>query len=83
MSFHMYILFSKSRDRYYIGHTNNIERRLAEHNSGQTKSTKHGIPWELVFTKEFDSNVEANKVELYLKRMKSRKFIEKFIADNS
>jgi len=82
MAFHLYILFSKSKNKYYIGHTNNIDRRLSEHNSGQTKSTKTGTPWELVLTKEFDSNVEANKVELYLKRMKSRKYIEKFIDDN-
>ena len=83
MAFHLYILFSMSRDRYYIGHTNNIERRLSEHNSGQTKSTKAGIPREIVYTKEFDSNIEANKVELHLKKMKSKKYIEKFIDDNS
>ncbi len=51
MSYKLYILQSLTKDRYYIGHTNNIERRLSEHNSGQTKSTKAYIPWKLVFLK--------------------------------
>ena len=79
MAFYFYILFSKSQNRYYVGHTNNLDRRLSEHNSRQTSSTKAGIPWELVFTKQFDNNIEANRFELHVKKMKSRKFIESLI----
>jgi putative endonuclease len=83
MPFYLYILKSKKTDKFYIGHTNDLERRITEHNSGQTKSTKSGIPWEIVFKREFNSNTEANQAELKLKKMKSRKYIENFISDNS
>jgi putative endonuclease len=79
MAYHLYIIFSKSFNRYYIGHTNNLQRRLTEHNAGQTKSTRYGIPWTLVYTKQFDSNIEANQEELRLKKMKSRRYIENLI----
>jgi len=74
-----YILFSKKLDRYYVGSTNNLERRLDEHNSGQTKSTKSGKPWELVFNKNFNTKSESIKFEIRIKKMKSKKFIERLI----
>ncbi len=79
MKFFVYILYSEKVKRYYIGHTQNLERRLIEHNSGQNKSTKYGIPWKHVFTKEFSSRSEAMKYEIKIKRMKSKKFIENLI----
>ncbi|MEG8948039.1 GIY-YIG nuclease family protein [Rosettibacter firmus] len=60
-TFFTYIIFSKSKNKFYVGSTNDLSRRLAEHNSGQTKSTKSGIPWDLVFFKEFSSKAEARK----------------------
>jgi len=45
-----YILYSKAKDRYYVGHTHNLELRLERHNSGWSRSTKSGIPWEIVVT---------------------------------
>ncbi|MBU0711759.1 GIY-YIG nuclease family protein [bacterium] len=49
----VYILYSPSKDRYYIGQTADINRRLHEHNSGHTKSTKSSIPWQIVYKKPF------------------------------
>ncbi len=74
-----YILFSKKLGRYYVGSTNNLERRLSEHNSGQTKSTKSGKPWGIVFIEDFNTKSESIKFEIRIKKMKSRKFIEKLI----
>jgi len=79
MSFTVYILYSSVKDRYYIGQTSFLERRLHEHNSGHTKSTKSGIPWNLMFQKEFDSRSEAVRYETHLKKMKSRRVIEELI----
>ncbi|MBC8174547.1 MAG: GIY-YIG nuclease family protein [Candidatus Marinimicrobia bacterium] len=45
MPFFTYILFSESHDRYYIGHTDRLEERIIEHNSGHTKSTRYGCPF--------------------------------------
>ena len=77
--FTLYILKSDVVDRFYIGHTNNLVRRFSEHNSGQTKSTKPFVPWNIVFTKDFFSKREAQKAELFLKKKKSKIFIIKLI----
>ncbi len=77
--FFTYILYSKSWNRYYIGSTNNLTRRLTEHNSGQTKSTRNGKPWRLAFLKIFKTYSQARNFEIKIKRMKSRKFIEDLI----
>ncbi|MBN1924371.1 MAG: GIY-YIG nuclease family protein [Prolixibacteraceae bacterium] len=47
--FTVYILYSSKIDRYYVGHTNNIERRITEHNRKKGKYTDRGIPWEIVY----------------------------------
>ncbi|MGC9364202.1 MAG: GIY-YIG nuclease family protein [Fidelibacterota bacterium] len=75
----VYILYSPSKDRYYIGQTGDLNRRLVEHNSGQSKSTRAGIPWQLVYRCQFDNRRAAVHYESYLKRMKSRRFIEELI----
>ncbi len=45
----------------------NVERRLLEHNSDKTKSTKGYIPWKLFFVESFNSRIEAREREIYLK----------------
>jgi putative endonuclease len=80
MTFYTYILYSKKIDRYYIGSTANLEDRLSRHNQGRSKATKAGAPeWTLVFSQQFPSRAEAVARELFLKRMKSRSFIENLI----
>ena len=75
MSYFTYILFSDRLDKFYIGHTKDLERRLNEHNSGLSKSTKSGLPWKIVYTKSFSSKSEAYAFERKIKSMKSRKSI--------
>jgi putative endonuclease len=82
MGYTFYILFSETSDKFYIGHTNKLERRIAEHNSSQNKSTKNGRPWKIVYQKEFQTRAEAARLEAKLKRMKSKKYILWFIENN-
>jgi len=77
----VYILQSLKNNRYYVGHTSNIEKRLLQHNSGLTYSTRNHIPWKIVYQKEFNSKSIAQHFELKIKKMKSRQFIEKLIAN--
>jgi len=77
MAHFVYILYSDSIDRYYIGSCSNVDVGLSSHNAGATISTKSGRPWKVVHREEFCSKSEAIKRENYLKRMKSRVFIEK------
>jgi putative endonuclease len=77
--FYIYIIYSQSADRYYIGHTNDPSRRVEEHNTVIKNSyTSKFRPWILraSFSVSY-SRGEARKVENYIKNMKSRKFLER------
>ena len=76
----LYILHSKSLDRYYIGYTNDLIRRLSEHNRIKGKFTDAGIPWILVYSESFASKKEAMYREKYIKSRKSKKFVIELIA---
>ena len=77
--FYVYILYSESFDSFYIGQTNNLDSRLERHNKGYVKSTKSKRPWKLVYSESFETRSESMKRESYLKKMKSKKFIEELV----
>jgi len=79
MKYFVYILYSVSIDKYYIGHTNNIERRIYEHNLGKEKFTRKRIPWKIKFFRTYDTNIEATREELRLKKCKNRKYLEEYM----
>ncbi len=76
MEFFTYILKSQSSGQYYVGHTENLDKRLTKHNNGEVKSTKGKGPWELIYYEVFSSRRDAYLREQFIKRKKSRKFIE-------
>jgi len=78
--FYTYILYSENADRYYVGHCEDLTQRLERHNNKLVLSTKSYTPWRLVYHETYSTRQEANARELYIKRMKSRKFIEKLIT---
>ena len=79
--FSTYILQSQKSSRYYVGHTENITKRLLRHNNGLVSATRNKGPWVLVFFENFNSRIEANQRELEIKSMKSKIYIEKLIDD--
>ncbi len=72
----VYILLSRSIEKYYIGHTQNLENRIIEHNCGETVSIKRGIPWTIVWIKETSSRSEAMKLENWIKKRGAQRFLE-------
>jgi putative endonuclease len=70
-------LRSKAVDKTYVGITNNIERRLIEHNNGEHVYTKKYIPWEIIHSEIFSKRPEARKREKYLKSSVGRQWIKK------
>ena len=64
MKYAVYILRSLKVGKYYIGSTENIEKRLAKHNRGEVQSTKAYRPWEMMQVEIFPSRQEARKREL-------------------
>lgn len=83
--YYVYILFSSKLNRYYIGTTDNPTRRVEEHNARyyENSFTTKGIPWVLVMSYPCQSSEKAYKLEIFIKRMKSRKFIENIISYES
>ncbi len=79
MSYHMYILQSVSTGRFYVGHTESLNKRIAEHNNNRTTSIKNRGPWVLVYTEEFATRGEASRREREIKRMKSHRWIEQVV----
>jgi len=74
--FSVYVLYSESFNKIYIGQTDNLERRLFEHNNGLLSSyTKRYIPWKIIYTENFISRSEALIREKQLKSQKGREFI--------
>ena len=83
MKYFVYILESLKNGKYYIGYSSNLEKRLVRHNQGKTKGNRANAPFKLVFKEEFANSTEARKKELYIKKQKSRVFIQKLIANGA
>ena len=81
--FTVYVLHSQSLNRYYVGFTNDLVRRLTEHNRKKGKYTDSGIPWELVYHEIYSTKAEAMSRENFIKRKKSRTFIESLISSSA
>ena len=80
MGYWVYILYSESGKRYYVGQSENPERRLGNHTTIEKGYTSRYRPWRLVYTKEFRGRETAKRVEGKIKSWKSRKMIEKLIG---
>ena len=74
--FYTYVLKSLRNGRYYTGSTNNLVRRLGEHNSGLSKYTKFTRAFELIHKEEFKTRKEAIQRERFLKTGIGRKWIK-------
>ena len=77
--FYVYIIQSEKSGRYYIGFTDNPERRLDEHNNGENPSTRNKGPWKLVYQETFTTRSQAMTREREIKKKKSRKSIQQII----
>lgn len=70
--YYVYILYSKKLNKFYIGYTENIKRRVKEHNQGNSKFTTNGIPWVVVYYEAFMYKEDAEREEKFLKTGKGR-----------
>jgi putative endonuclease len=82
--YYIYILYSPSSDKFYVGYSNDFARRLVEHNSSDkiTYTSKHR-PW--ILEAVFECGIiesSAMKIEKFIKKQKSKVLIEKLIDKN-
>lgn len=74
--FWLYILKNEDTNRYYIGSTNDLNRRLKQHLKGATRTTRILGTNKLVYKEVFNTLIEARGREKKLKSYKSKKYIE-------
>ena len=74
--FYIYVLWSEKLRKRYVGCTSDIAKRVLEHNQGNSKYTKGGVPWKLVHTEKLSTKTDAIKRETYLKSGIGRKWLD-------
>ena len=75
--YYAYILKSINFDEMYVGSTNNLIKRIDDHNSGKSLHTKKFKPWKIVTYVAFDNKQRALQFEKYLKTGSGRAFVNK------
>ena len=79
MQYVVYVLFSESLAKYYVGQTKDIENRLDRHNSGRENYTSKGTPWNLICTFNCKDRQEAVRLESRIKK----RGIQRYLQDNN
>lgn len=74
----VYVIKSCDKNYTYAGISNNIERRLGEHNNGYNKSTKPYAPFKTLFVEKCPDRKSARKREKFLKSGKGREFLKRY-----
>ena len=82
MAFHyVYVLRSLTDGLMYIGSTNDVKRRFAEHNQGKNISTAKRRPFELIYFEAHRAKTDAERREQYFKTTKGKVTLRQFIRD--
>ena len=76
--FFAYVLRSGKTGRLYVGSCENLNDRLRRHNAGESKATKHGIPWTCLRAEKFATRAEAMARERYYKTGRGRDELLRF-----
>ncbi|NVM57651.1 MAG: GIY-YIG nuclease family protein [Desulfobacterales bacterium] len=81
MSFWVYILQSQKTGRFYCGHTNNLDRRLSQHNDLDCRTTRTTKvfegPWEIIWSCNCADRSEAMKLEKFIKKRGVSRYLKK------
>ena len=75
--YYVYVLVSEKNNRLYIGHTNDLDRRIFQHNSGKSKYTNLTKPFRLVYSEVHSTRSDAMRREKALKGGQGRTWIKK------
>ncbi len=77
-----YIIRSQKDHKLYIGHTDNLKRRVTEHNAGLEQSTKNRRPFELIFYEAFKNQYDAIRRERYFKTDKGKSSLKQMLRES-
>ncbi len=79
--FYTYVLMSNQTDQFYAGWTNNLLRRIKEHNQGLNESTKFGKPWKLIYYEVCLERSDAMRRERYFKTTQGKRLLRRRLKD--
>ena len=74
--YYVYVLKSKKDNKLYYGFTDDLKRRINEHNNKEVHSTKSRVPFELIYFENTSNIIEARKRERYFKSGFGRKYVK-------
>ena len=80
--FYVYVLLSLKDKKFYIGFTNDLKRRMKEHNSGKNISTKSRLPLELIYYETHLSKADAERRERYFKTTKGKSTLRQMLRES-
>ena len=81
MAHFVYIIFSESCNKFYVGETLNVHERINRYNLGIYKSafSKQASDWKLFWSLECSSRTQALKIENHIKKMRNRVYYENLV----
>ncbi|MBI5465772.1 MAG: GIY-YIG nuclease family protein [Candidatus Kerfeldbacteria bacterium] len=79
--YYVYILQSAKDGKLYFGYTNDLRSRVAQHNRGETPSTKNRRPLKLVYYESYINRYDAKRRELFLKGGKGHRELKVQLRD--
>ena len=81
MEFTVYILFSETKNKFYVGFTADIVSRIIRHNQKSKGFTGSVDDWELIYTEKYETKQEAQNRETQIKSWKSSIKIKSLIEN--
>ena len=79
--YYVYVLESQENLDLYKGYTDDLNKRIREHNSGLTESTKNNQPWHLVYCEIFLDKKDAIEREKFLKTGWGRNYLKRVLSN--
>jgi putative endonuclease len=77
--YYVYVLLSLKDNKFYIGFSEDIQKRLADHNAGRNTSTKPRRPLELIYYEAHSSKEDALRREAYFKTTKGKSTLKQML----
>jgi putative endonuclease len=75
--YYVYVLRSKKTNQWYTGYTEDLRKRLKEHNDGKSKYTKKRGPYELIYYESYKNKDDARSRELQIKSGTGKAYLRK------
>ncbi len=79
--YYVYLLLSEKDGKFYTGSTDDLRRRIAEHEAGYVKSTVRRKPLKLIYYEACLNETDARKRERYLKSGAGKKYLNNRLRD--